>query len=1211
MSINKHITLQNNKFALKDLINQITAVLDQGIVTLKVKDSVVFSDLFGATIGGLRYNPIDSTVEFSNDGLTWTALSSDSFWWEQAKSYTESTVVLHNSGWYVATEMASGDDVPGTSSKWALLTAGTLFRYATNADQLKRALEERSTTISIHLKGSFTGSIAAAASAENITIWSDEGTSLSGSLSLQLPSTCNIYWHSNGSKIVQDYAISVAGGVLWLDRLTVANNATLRLLGSQSSIYYRRIDGAVEGGTFKDWISTATEVEDKFVPKDLASLSDISYGATLKVYVQDGNSYGYMVMDDIAAKIASQASAYFKIDMRGVDAIKPGEAPKGFVFYATDTGALYVMGDNNKWQEPIVLRGADGKQGKTGKSVVPKINSDRELTWELKTFADNEYPTLPKPVSLKGEPGKSALDIWRDSMGDPSKTEEDFLDALGIGSRRVPFTKMDVDKSYNVKFTSKYPLVAIQDNNNYQWALGSGEISYTSNNDAVTVNLKSVLEANGMLTDKAFIRTTYGNHYRDTSLDVAACYGWIRTSDTTTYFLYTSSPDPEVNSLAYLDPTLTGETISITSFTAGVTGGIVTELGHFSRYPDKDTSVKYCWISDDGNTFIYTVTAAPVANESAYTNSSLTQSSAIRVTEGFVEDIAAKIDTVLGTYTRHTTADVTKAVGWSGGASSSSLWTAIDEPIKGDKAYSASTLTGTYVQLLADYQPASTETEIPGTWYALFSGGGGGDGKSATVEIVSTQTTAPGTEAKLVDIQRDYFVKENIIYTRHTDGDVDSAIAWIDEAGYLLYTDTEYISVIDTLIYEDAGLTSVIGTPDKVGSASVASDRKYILSIPAGPEGRYYNIPEEFSIDKVYYPVSAAKNYYDTVLHQGSTWIYIAEAATSGNPPPELPSTSNAYWQLLAAAGADGKDVGEGISVHSMSFKKPYSDHPLHLQVMRATKADINNASLFIDTSVADMGCKRVKAWNASTSKWTEVPADGLDKAYNNQLVTVDMFDTTIEVFIFYRWVTLLNKDTKWMATTFPHSPTLDVEDTTKTAEELVIKHSVDLTYDMVDSNNCVAITPYKFVLGVVDHNGVYYEIDESYAYYDFNANSTTIDLSYVFAQANTDKVTGTWKIVILEGEQQISGVIDKYGHTHQNKSVLDNITVDVYGNVMIYGTIIVPYNQRQDSVYLVDTEGFNTDDAMLTPGDYTKDDTLVDPYAYSVIKTEHGVADK
>jgi hypothetical protein len=139
----------------------------------------------------------------------------------------------------------------------------------------------------------------------------------------------------------------------------------------------------------------------------------------------------------------------------------------------------------------------------------------------------------------------------------------------------------------------------------------------------------------------------------------------------------------------------------------------------------------------------------------------------------------------------------------------------------------------------------------------------------------------------------------------------------------------------------------------------------------------------------------------------------------------------------------------------------------------------------------------------------------------------------------------------------------------------------------------------------------VTYGVVICYAYYDFNANSTTIDLSYVFAQANTDKVTGTWKIVILEGEQQISGVIDKYGHTHQNKSVLDNITVDVYGNVMIYGTIIVPYNQRQDSVYLVDTEGFSADDAMLTPGEYTKDDTLVDPYAYSVIKTEHGVADK
>lgn len=65
----------------------------------------------------------------------------------------------------------------------------------------------------------------------------------------------------------------------------------------------------------------------------------------------------------------------------------------------------------------------------------------------------------------------------------------------------------------------------------------------------------------------------------------------------------------------------------------------------------------------------------------------------------------------------------------------------------------------------------------------------------------------------------------------------------------------------------------------------------------------------------------------DMVQYQGSSWI--ALQATTGNTPPSLPTTSNAYWQLLARAGADGAGTvttliaGDGISVDSTDPTEP------------------------------------------------------------------------------------------------------------------------------------------------------------------------------------------------------------------------------------------------------------------------------------------------
>lgn len=42
------------------------------------------------------------------------------------------------------------------------------------------------------------------------------------------------------------------------------------------------------------------------------------------------------------------------------------------------------------------------------------------------------------------------------------------------------------------------------------------------------------------------------------------------------------------------------------------------------------------------------------------------------------------------------------------------------------------------------------------------------------------------------------------------------------------------------------------------------------------------------------------------VQDQGASWVYINPTATAGNAPPTLPTTSNAYWRVLANAGVDG-----------------------------------------------------------------------------------------------------------------------------------------------------------------------------------------------------------------------------------------------------------------------------------------------------------------
>jgi len=73
---------------------------------------------------------------------------------------------------------------------------------------------------------------------------------------------------------------------------------------------------------------------------------------------------------------------------------------------------------------------------------------------------------------------------------------------------------------------------------------------------------------------------------------------------------------------------------------------------------------------------------------------------------------------------------------------------------------------------------------------------------------------------------------------------------------------------------------------------------------PVGPMG-----PAGYTNPRGTYSVATAYFRNDAVLYNGSS--FVALQATTGNAPPTLPATSNAYWQLTAIKGTDGTGTGD------------------------------------------------------------------------------------------------------------------------------------------------------------------------------------------------------------------------------------------------------------------------------------------------------------
>jgi hypothetical protein len=70
-------------------------------------------------------------------------------------------------------------------------------------------------------------------------------------------------------------------------------------------------------------------------------------------------------------------------------------------------------------------------------------------------------------------------------------------------------------------------------------------------------------------------------------------------------------------------------------------------------------------------------------------------------------------------------------------------------------------------------------------------------------------------------------------------------------------------------------------------------------------------------VDRGVYSGSTAYEPNDIVLDNGSTWI--ALALTTGNAPPILPTVGNAYWRVFARKGIDGDGNGDVVGPSSAS----------------------------------------------------------------------------------------------------------------------------------------------------------------------------------------------------------------------------------------------------------------------------------------------------
>lgn len=251
------------------------------------------------------------------------------------------------------------------------------------------------------------------------------------------------------------------------------------------------------------------------------------------------------------------------------------------------------MGNGNQWGPAIHIKGDTGPSGTTGYTYIPSVSASGDLSWTVERI--EQEPGIPETVNIKGAKGDSAYDIWIEAGNEGDK--DDFLEALGLGERKIAFDHTAVDTLLNVKLKSDYPFIGIVDNESKQWPIADNSVVYSDGK--VTINLKSIYDAKGLPYSPAYITVTIGRYNRapteDAIYENQHVYAWAAAIGVSgPAILYTNSAEPS-NSSAYTTIALGGTAYPISSYTGptheDITGTWYGLFGSGSGAPPGDVEI--------------------------------------------------------------------------------------------------------------------------------------------------------------------------------------------------------------------------------------------------------------------------------------------------------------------------------------------------------------------------------------------------------------------------------------------------------------------------------------------------------------------------------------------------------------------------------------------------------------------------------------------
>lgn len=134
-----------------------------------------------------------------------------------------------------------------------------------------------------------------------------------------------------------------------------------------------------------------------------------------------------------------------------------------------------------------------------------------------------------------------------------------------------------------------------------------------------------------------------------------------------------------------------------------------------------------------------------------------------------------------------------------------------------------------------------------------------------------------------------------------------AGLAYVPGASRARASDSGGTNYVEGLVTAYSGTSLTIASDNTGGSGTIAD---WVISLSgdkgdAGVDGYTFEYRSAYSGATAY-----AIN--DVVTNQNTTWICIQ--AGTGNAPPTLPTTTNAYWEALAIAGADGAGSTDSVN---------------------------------------------------------------------------------------------------------------------------------------------------------------------------------------------------------------------------------------------------------------------------------------------------------